>query len=574
MASKNNKKKYGFSSLSIYRVADEEIGKLKNNRIHYTYQNNQNKNKDNKAQQNLNKSEQINQRYNSIEKNNRNKNPTKINHSSMNGVEKSKSRNKNKVNILRISNSSKDKVSNKISAHTYKSKPIQKRNNGLVDRIIIDLVSNNEENLTMKSDSNFYENVNISKGYINNKDNNSEVNNYENKDNNQIDSLQTALDMVGNRWANDCEISQEFNYIFLSNEINKKKKEIENIINNTINNSKTERKIVKEINLSLIKNNKWIKEKEINNTIKRWNNEIKKQINKCFTIFKTIDKNKFLYSEKNYIEDLAKNIYLPKKSNDIFCILSKDNFIDDFNKIDYKIIKPDDKTQLEKDLFNYYQERNINYLKNKDNNEDLKINPIYVLNTKQIKHLYEGLNLDKNENNRNDYLNTQLSIARQTAIDYEIIEVFTPKNTNIDNNSNISLSRRTIISENDKVNEGNYNGNKRQSEDFGQYTPISMLNDKFRVYAVSRNIKYSIPERQGFLNYNNFKKKGFDDDCLKRNNFSLKIVKCEKLDSFKSSKESTKRNDESIDRINNNIIDYSRYSNNSNKSLGKNFKNK
>ena len=102
MASKNNKKKYGFSSLSIYRVADEEIGKLKNNRIHYTYQNNPNKNKDNKAQQNLNKSEQLNQRNNSTEKNNRNKNPTKVHHSSMNGAEKSRSRNKNKMNILRI----------------------------------------------------------------------------------------------------------------------------------------------------------------------------------------------------------------------------------------------------------------------------------------------------------------------------------------------------------------------------------------------------------------------------------------------------------------------------------------
>ena len=573
MASKNNKKKYGFSSLSIYRVADEEIGKLKNNRIHYTYQNNPNKNKDNKAQQNLNKSEQLNQRNNSTEKNNRNKNPTKAHHSSMNGAEKSKSRNKNKMNILRISNSSKDKVSNKISAYTYKSKPNQKRKNGFVDRIIIDLVSN-EENLTMKSDSNFCENENVSGGNINNKDNNSEVNNYEKKDSNRIDSLQTALDMVGNRWANDCEISQEFNYIFLSNEINQKKEEIENIINNSINNGKTERKIVNEINLSLIKNNKWIKEKEINNTIKRRNNEIKKQINKCFTIFKTIDRNKFLYSEKNYIEDLAKNINLPKKSNDIFCILSNDNFINGFNKIDYKIIKPDDKTQLEKELYKYYQERNINYIKNKDNNEDLKINPIYVLNTKQIKQLYEGSNLDKNENNRNDYLNTQLSIARQTAIDYEIIEVFTPKNTNIDNNSNNSLSRRTIISENDKFNEGNYNGKKRQSEDFGQLTPISMLSDKFCVYAVSRNIKYSIPERQGFLNYSIYKKKGFDDDILKRNNFSLKIVKCEKLDSFKSSKDNTKRNDESMDKINNNIIDYSRYSNNSNKSLGKNFKNK
>ena len=57
MASKNNQKKNGFSSLSIYRVVDEEIGKLKNNRIHYTYQNINKRNNDNKNQNKLYKSE-------------------------------------------------------------------------------------------------------------------------------------------------------------------------------------------------------------------------------------------------------------------------------------------------------------------------------------------------------------------------------------------------------------------------------------------------------------------------------------------------------------------------------------
>ena len=42
-----------------------------------------------------------------------------------------------------------------------------------------------------------------------------------------------------------------------------------------------------------------------------------------------------------------------------------------------------------------------------------------------------------------------------------------------------------------------------------------MLNEKFFVFALSRNIKYSIPEKQGFINYINYNKhikgnKGFD----------------------------------------------------------------
>ena len=585
MASKNNQKKYGFSSLSIYRVADEEIGKLKNNRIHYTYQNNNNsKNNDFKNGQNiLYKSEQVNQKYpqnknKSKEKNNRNKNIIKINNRSSNKYnENADSKNKNKLNILRISNSSKDKISNKVSIRTNKSKNTKKRNNDHIDRIIIDLVSNNDDNITIKTDSNYYENEDIYKNYMNNKDNNSETNNYDIKDNNinnnQMDNLQIALDMVGERWVNDCIKSHELNILFLSNEIGKKKREIENIINK----STMEKNIVKEINLSFIKNKKYIKEREINQSLNRWNNNnIKKEKNKFFTIFKKVDKNNFLYSEKNYIEDLTKNIFLPKNNKNIFCLLNNDNF----NKIDYKIIKTNDKNQLEKDLYNFYQEKKINYIKNKDNNEELKINPIYILNDKQIKQLYEELNLDnKSTNNKFDNLNTQLSVARQTAIDYEIIEVFTPKNNNIDNNSNNSLSKRSIVMsdlKNDKVSEMNYIGQKRSSEDFGQYTPISMLSEKFCVYAVSRNIKYSIPERQGFLNFINYnsKKNCFDYDFLKRNNFNLKIEKCDRIDSFKSSKNTTKRIDESIDKKNNSIIDYSKYSNNSNKSLGKNIKNK
>ena len=123
----------------------------------------------------------------------------------------------------------------------------------------------------------------------------------------------------------------------------------------------------------------------------------------------------------------------------------------------------------------------------------------------------------------------------------------------------------------------NNKGDKKSSEDFGQYTPLSMLNEKFFVFAVSRNIKYSIPERQGFINfinYNNHIKKNKAFDILKKNTFSLKIEKYNNLENLKSTKNSKKSLNESLDKKNNSIIDYSKYSNNSNKSSEKNLKNK
>jgi hypothetical protein len=87
-----------------------------------------------------------------------------------------------------------------------------------------------------------------------------------------------------------------------------------------------------------------------------------------------------------------------------------------------------------------------------------------------------------------------------------------------------------------------------------------MLSEKFGIYAVSRNIKYCIPERQGFFSFinNNNKIQIYNIDYLKRNKFSLKIEKCQNLESCKSSKNTTKRNEKSIDKRN--ILDYSKFS--------------
>jgi hypothetical protein len=339
---------------------------------------------------------------------------------------------------------------------------------------------------------------------------------------------------------------------------------------------KNRKNIVKEIHFSIMKENNIRKSKEFYNN---WNDNIKKEKNQFFTILKTNNKDNFLYSENNYIKDLTRNINLPPNNNNFFYIFNNDDYINNNNKLDYKLVKPKNKNQLESYLFNYYQENKKNYyLRNKDNNEELKINPIYILNDKQVKQLCEEISNDNKSRNKNEFLVNQLSVEKQTNVDYEIVEIFTPKNKNIDNNSNNPMSKRSSILtkdlKNEKVSEVNYKREKRSSGEFGQYTPISMLSDKFGIYAVSRNVKYSVPQRQGFISILSNNKGSYDYDKIKRNNFSLKIEWYEKeKESLKNSKNTTKRNNESIDKNNDgNIIDYSKISGNSIKSSYKNSK--
>ena len=83
---------------------------------------------------------------------------------------------------------------------------------------------------------------------------------------------------------------------------------------------------------------------------------------------------------------------------------------------------------------------------------------------------------------------------------------------------------------------------KRTFEDFGQCTPLSMLNEKFYVYAVSRTNKYSIKSSQSNISllrkYSNsigYKTIfSFDMNNLNINHFSLWIEKIERIDSTKS----------------------------------------
>ena len=111
---------------------------------------------------------------------------------------------------------------------------------------------------------------------------------------------------------------------------------------------------------------------------------------------------------------------------------------------------------------------------------------------------------------------TVFTISKQIAIDYEVIE-----------------KTQSNISRTDK-----FSDTRKIYQEFGQSTPLSMLYEKFLVFAVSRNIKYSTHSSQYNINYisdiNKKKINGFDSDKLMVNNFSLWVEKIDKIESFTS----------------------------------------
>ena len=82
-----------------------------------------------------------------------------------------------------------------------------------IDRIIIDLVNDDEDNDTVKTESNYYKKEKYFKKYIIN--NNEESNeSLINKDNNiaNKDGLQYALNIIENRWKNKYTNNSSYKY--------------------------------------------------------------------------------------------------------------------------------------------------------------------------------------------------------------------------------------------------------------------------------------------------------------------------------------------------------------------------
>ena len=353
-----------------------------------------------------------------------------------------------------------------------------KKNYPHIERIIIDLVRKEDKTHKYRTDSYVSEKENSKNNNINYKNLRNIDNNIQVSDTFKSNSNNSPLNIVKNRWIEKCLKCNELDFKYLANENENIKQEIKNSKENILNG----------------------------------------------------ENNNFLYSEKAYIKDLT-NLVKDITNNSFFAISYKKN--DNLNELNFKRMQSKTKENFESELHNLYLENKMND-ENIDKNIS-KIFPIYLLNETHIKKLYEDTNnLDKKTNKTS---NSKLSIEKQIFIEYEVIDVFTPKNTD-----NIKLEPFP-----QKINSGIDETKKdNKTNDFSQNTTIDLLFDKFYIFAVSRNAKYSIPEKQININF----------ICFSPNNSKIDISKTDiRYNTNINFSNKEKNNDKT-----NNIIDISNYS--------------
>ena len=233
-------------------------------------------------------------------------------------------------------------------------------------------------------------------------------------------------------------------------------------------------------------------------------------------------------------------------------------------------------------IFNYSELKNI--ISNIE--KDLKIpkekkDNKYILED-NISLNYKGINQKINQRNspkkEKEKINKKKALLPTKVDEYELINKF----DNLIKKKIIELT----INKTNKVEKKEKNNSKNiiiKSKDFGQSTPISLLKEKYFIYAVSKWSKYSIINQEINLYYKYSYKSGFpkfDSNILKINNFYLGIEKIKlegdakksrnfpNFNSFKksisTSKVTTQTNNEK------NIIQKTKVSNNTNYFLNNN----
>ena len=543
MSKITNSNKFDNKKLGINKEINEEIGQLKNHRIHYTSSQNLKNTKSREKQNNQN--QRINIRLEERNKYtplNQKKSNTKIYY---NNNRENSSLSKDKIS-KKSSSKSKDKV------RLIKTKVIKKKNIGQVERVVIDLI--NEDIDSIKTDqSNNYSALDSEKH-----NRYSESNNFRNKDNNGTNSTNSineklmAINKIEGRWLNNSISNKEINLSVVYNEIQRKKMQIEKMIKIW----KQDIQIKKEVNINLIGKKKEIinmkekwnmdskiikgnsltfivdkikkKEQEMNDLLLRWNKDLKDDNNIMISFEDLKDKNVFKYSEEKYLNDIISKVpnqeNINSNNNNIFYILNISTDQNNTPIFNYKVINPKDKKELESLVKNFYNENKLNNNNINSNNSSDQLfilNPLIILNEEQISQLNEKINKNKIKDSveltvTDSKKDTIFTISKQIAIDYEVIE-----------------KTQSNISRTDK-----FSDTRKIYQEFGQSTPLSMLYEKFLVFAVSRNIKYSTHSSQYNINYisdiNKKKINGFDSDKLMVNNFSLWVEKIDKIESFTS----------------------------------------
>ena len=425
------------------------------------------------------------------------------------------------------------------------------------------IIKGNRIHLSGSTNKNEYDNV-VHKEIINLKNSNNKsnekvtINLNESKKNNLLNSLE----LIKKRWK-ESEKEIKFNLSYINNNetiILNKKKYIDDLIN--------------KIN--------------INST------SIGKDNQESFILIKQDKKsNKFMHE----IVSPMTNKDLEKKINE-FILQNNDNKEnnDDNSKIlsnnkrtsQNNIITNNDK---KKSRFSSNNNSRISKKNSEEKNEDKNniqkddFSPVFIFSQNQIKNLLETIDKKNNQkekknnlNNNNESLksdkqnNEKLKTSKKEKLEEFNFNVFPVKvdkfefihtnanefggGTNMNNNidvSNIALNQSEynyMKPIKGGENEDEYTSRKtKESEDFSQVTPISLLQEKFFVYAVSKWAKYSMvcPQSQLIVKYNY--KTGhpkFDPIHLDITNFILSIETIVTKNDFKK----LSRN---ISNINNNL---------------------
>ena len=363
-----------------------------------------------------------------------------------------------------------------------------------------------------------------------------------NLSNNSTDNLFNSLETIKKRW-----LKYQKEYKFKLSYINNN----ETVI---INKKKYMNELINKVN---------IKSTSISNNTQEYYLLIKqdrnnKDIKYIHEIISPGTKKEFETSINNFILQNSDN----KENNDKINIkiLNKGNKRTSQNYIMFSNAKKQSKFN------NKTSKTNVEDNNDENGNPKEVFSPIFIFNQNQIKNLFELINKKtnlkkdrkneqttskttlKNENTKKEKLkNTQkekiddlnFNLFPIKVDKFEIIQ--TGQNvfgggSNMNNNnidvSNIALNQsdiNTMKQIKQGENEDDYSSRKnKEAEDFGQNTPISLLHEKYFIYAVSKWAKYSaiIPQFQLYVKYS-YKagRPKFDPINLDTTNFTLWIEK-------------------------------------------------
>ena len=297
-----------------------------------------------------------------------------------------------------------------------------------------------------------------------------------------------------------------------------------------------------------------------------------------------------LFDMDKYIKDLKEkinlnyNLEVNDNNPEYFVLLKMDKF-EQNNIFIHEIIAPKSKEDFEKSVDKFIKRKSTQINKDnnttdstssmdtnkkkskfskKENKENINNNikdageefsPIFILNQKDLRDLYYIV--EPKKTNRIKMINYEINnfsfdyfpTIKKTMLravnepkEVKIEKKYSLYEMNVENLELIQANKTEkkynykITTNNSKSKMSQYKKEeKEEKEDFSQCTPISLLQNKFSVYAVSKWLKYSIPNPQSqiFIKYDYIsKRKIISPMDLLMTNFTLWIERIE-----------TKRND-------------------------------